>query len=313
MRVVSWLAVVVTASLLVGPVAAAEAPPCLLPAVDAPVVDPFRPPACEWCPGNRGLAYGARPGQAVRAMAPGRVTFSGVVAGTRYVVVEHAADGLRATYGGLADSPLAAGDAVAIGQLVGTAAGEVHVGLRRGVAYVDPGPLLGRLVPRPRLVPTDGTAARAAPPGRLDCTPGTLPMHGLPAEAWLAPHHTYPAVDVLVPTGTRVVAWRSGTVRTAHRDPRRPCGLGITVLDAASPGVTWTYCHLSRLDVAAGATLRRGQPVGRSGSTGRSSAPHLHLEIRVGGVRVCPQPALRALLGGQAVPDLRTLPRRGCS
>lgn len=325
MRVVPWFAALVAASLLAGPVASAQTAPCLSPPVEAPVVDPFRPPACEWCPGNRGIAYGARPGQPVRAMAAGQVTFSGLVAGTRYVVVQHA-DGLRATYGGLAATPLAVGDAVGTGALVGTAAGEVHVGLRRGETYVDPTPLLGRLVPRPRLVPTDGTAARAAPPARLDCTaaradagggraPGaaTLPLRGVPTAAWAAPHHTYPAVDVLVPTGTLVVAWRAGTVRHTHRDPSQPCGLGITVLDAADPGVTWTYCHLSRVEVAAGARLRVGQAVGRSGDTGRSGAPHLHLEIRVHGVRVCPQPALRALAAGRPSPDLARLPRRGCS
>ena len=74
---------------------------CWLPPVDAPVVDPFRPPPCTWCAGNRGLEYGTPSGVAVRAVAAGEVTFSGTVAGERYVVVRHA-DGRRATYGGLA-------------------------------------------------------------------------------------------------------------------------------------------------------------------------------------------------------------------
>ena len=93
MVVVPWAAVVAVVSLLAGPVAPGQVPACLRPPVVAPVVDPFREPACEWCPGNRGLTYGAPAGTVVRAAAAGTVSFSGVVAGTRYVVVEHAAGG----------------------------------------------------------------------------------------------------------------------------------------------------------------------------------------------------------------------------
>jgi len=162
-------AVMSVVTLTAGPAGAGLAPACLLPPVVAPVLDPFREPACEWCAGNRGITYGTRAGVDVRAAAGGTVTFSGVVAGTRYVVVEHDAGGLRATYGGLTSTRLSVGDAVAAGDVVGDAAGELHFGLRRGETYVDPGPLLGRLVERARLVPTDGTARRAAPPARLVC------------------------------------------------------------------------------------------------------------------------------------------------
>jgi murein DD-endopeptidase MepM/ murein hydrolase activator NlpD len=141
--------------------------------VSAPVIDPFRQPACEWCPGNRGLQYGGGAGVAVRAAAAGTVTFSGVVAGTRYVVVDHAVGGLRATYGGLAATELHVGDVVAAGSTIGLTGGAgLYFGLRRGDTYVDPAPLLGRLIERPRLVPTDGTARRSAPPPTLRCATG---------------------------------------------------------------------------------------------------------------------------------------------
>ncbi len=58
----------------------------------------------------------------------------------------------------------AAGDVVAARSVVGTTDGHFHFGLRDGDVYLDPAPYLGRLVGRPRLVPTDGTAARPAPP-----------------------------------------------------------------------------------------------------------------------------------------------------
>jgi murein DD-endopeptidase MepM/ murein hydrolase activator NlpD len=147
---------------------AAAARACWLPPVDAPVVDPFRPPPCTWCAGNRGLEYGTPSGAVVSAVAAGEVTFSGTVAGERYVVVRHA-DGRRATYGGLASSALRVGDVVTARAVVGVTAAHLHFGLRDGDAYVDPAPFLGRLVGRLRLVPDDGTVARAAPPPRLRC------------------------------------------------------------------------------------------------------------------------------------------------
>jgi murein DD-endopeptidase MepM/ murein hydrolase activator NlpD len=158
---------------LLAPAGVAPPSSCLLPPVAAPVVDPFRAPACEWCPGNRGLQYAAAPGAVVRAAAAGAVSFAGVVAGTRYVVIDHAAGGLRATYGDLAATDLVVGDVVVAGAVIGhVGGGGLHFGLRRGETYVDPAPLLGRLIERPRLVPTDGTAARPAPPPRLRCAGG---------------------------------------------------------------------------------------------------------------------------------------------
>lgn len=131
---------------------------CLLVPVDAPVVDPFRPPSCTWCPGNRGLEYATRPGSAVRAPLAGRVSFAGVVAGTRYVVVERLLDGqrVRVTLGGLTDSELRTGDPVALGQVVGAAGTTFHLGLRVGDTYLDPAPWLAAPTRRARLVPLDG-------------------------------------------------------------------------------------------------------------------------------------------------------------
>jgi murein DD-endopeptidase MepM/ murein hydrolase activator NlpD len=148
---------------------------CLLPPVTAPVADPFREPACPWCPGNRGLSYDVAAGTPVRAAAAGAVTFSGTVAGTYYLVVVHA-DGLRATYGQLTGSHLAEGDRIVAGAIVGVSAGGLHFGLRRGDRYIDPAPLLGRLIERARLVPTDGSPPRPAPPPRLACPAPTAPM-----------------------------------------------------------------------------------------------------------------------------------------
>ena len=166
-----FVAALLVASMLGGVPPPAPPAGCLVPPVSAPVVDPFRDPWCPWCPGNRGLEYGVAPGTPVRAAAGGAVTFNGAVAGTTYLVIDHG-DGLRATYGRLTASGLTVGDRVVAGAVVGRAGDGLYFGLRRGEQYIDPAPLLGRLVERWRLLPTDGTAARRPPPPRWRCPGG---------------------------------------------------------------------------------------------------------------------------------------------
>lgn len=159
----------------------ADAAPCWPPPVEAPVVDPYRPPACPWCPGNRGISYGTAPGAVVRAVAAGRVTFAGDVAGTVYVVVQ-LANGWRVTYGNLTSPAVAAGDAVVVGMVVGRTAGAFHFGLRERAGsghgsgdpsgenvYLDPTPYLGVWRYRARLIPLDGSAGGVPPAPVLRC------------------------------------------------------------------------------------------------------------------------------------------------
>ncbi len=146
--------------------------PCWDPPVAAPVVDPFRLPACTYCPGNRGIEFGPESGQPVAAVAGGQVSFVGTVAGTVYVVVEHA-DGIRATYGRLATTAVRRGDTVVAGQRIGTTTGAFYFGLRDGDRPVDPTSLLGQRRYRRRLLPIDGTPPPAAGPGRLVCPNAT--------------------------------------------------------------------------------------------------------------------------------------------
>ncbi|MFZ9630154.1 MAG: murein hydrolase activator EnvC family protein [Ilumatobacteraceae bacterium] len=165
---------------------------CLAPPVDGPVVEPFRAPPCPYCAGHRGLTYAARPGSAVRAAAAGTVSFSGSVAGVRYVVIAHAG-GWRTTYGGLVAAAVGPGSPVAPGDVVALAGSRVYLGLRRGDRYVDPTPYLGALRRRARLVPLDGSAPR---PARSWSTPvcattgpsgddwrGTALLRGVAAQA----------------------------------------------------------------------------------------------------------------------------------
>ena len=162
-----WLAVFVGLAVFV-PSGVVEGRACWTPPVTARVTDPFREPGCAWCAGNRGIEYGTVAGERVSAVATGRVTYAGTIAGRTYVVVR-VADGRRVTYGNLASESFDVGDLVIRGQLVGRAAGRFHLGVRVGDRYVDPAPMIGRLVHRPRLVPEDGSPANPGRPPRLRC------------------------------------------------------------------------------------------------------------------------------------------------
>jgi murein DD-endopeptidase MepM/ murein hydrolase activator NlpD len=119
--------------------------------VDAEVVDPYRPPQCVWCAGNRGLEYGTSPGVPVQAVRSGYVSFVGRVAGTGYVVVD-IGGGLRVTYGMVAPGPFRRGDPVRAGEVIGITEGPLHLGVRRSTEYVDPAILWEPRTVRARLI-----------------------------------------------------------------------------------------------------------------------------------------------------------------
>ena len=79
--------------------------------------------------------------------------------------------------------------------------------------------------------------------------------------------------------------------------PAGPYGNAVHVLHPG--GVATWYCHLSRIDIRRGAQVAAGDLIGLSGSTGNTSGPHLHLEVRTGasadsaGSPVDPMPWLR--------------------
>ncbi len=168
MRTFRMWSVVVAMCSLVLPATTIAASPCWSAPVTASITDPFRPPRCRWCPGNRGLEYATAIGDVVHAVATGTVTFSGTIAGTSYVVIQ-LSDGLRVTYGGLANVTLVAGNIVVRSSVVGRAAGHVHFGVRDGDEYLDPTGFIGTWHSRPRLVPANGDAPAAAPPPQLRC------------------------------------------------------------------------------------------------------------------------------------------------
>jgi hypothetical protein len=95
------------------------------------------------------------------------------------------------------------------------------------------------------------------------------------------PHN---GIDYGVPTGTPVYAAGGGRVVMA----RTRISTGKTLVIEHFPGVYSLYYHCSSLLVREGATVRAGEKIALSGSTGLATGPHLHHEYRVGGVAVSP-------------------------
>lgn len=141
-----------------------------------------------------------------------------------------------------------------------------------------------------------------------------------------SPHHDYPAWDWPIPTGTPIYAIRGGRVVSTMYWPHNwwdygcaassggcsTCGIGVTIEDDA--GVRWTYCHGDAVLVGVDGVVVAGQQVLVSGNTGRSSGPHLHLQIRTPDGRPrCPQPLLRSLRDTAVGQDPHGLPAFGCS
>jgi murein DD-endopeptidase MepM/ murein hydrolase activator NlpD len=96
-------------------------------------------------------------------------------------------------------------------------------------------------------------------------------------------------IDFNAVPGTPVVAAADGVVLSASYHPE----FGNLIELDHGEGLVTRYAHLSRMDAQAGALVKRGERVGAVGSTGRSTGPHLHFEVRMLGVAQNPAQFLK--------------------
>ncbi len=95
-------------------------------------------------------------------------------------------------------------------------------------------------------------------------------------------------LDIAAPSGTTVTAAAGGTVIMAQWYG----GYGNYILIDHGGGYSTGYGHLSAIYVSSGQSVSRGQAIGAVGSTGQSTGPHLHFEVRIAGKPVDPAPRL---------------------
>lgn len=93
-------------------------------------------------------------------------------------------------------------------------------------------------------------------------------------------------MDLAVPTGTAVRAALPGTVTVSQYNSG---GYGYYVMIDHGNGLSTLYGHNSKLLVRVGQTVEAGDMIALSGSTGRSTGPHVHFEVRVNGERTNPR------------------------
>ncbi|WP_051787154.1 MULTISPECIES: transglycosylase family protein [Streptomyces] len=125
--------------------------------------------------------------------------------------------------------------------------------------------------PRPRPAAAPDEDRYSAP---VSADVGT--RYGKPGSSWSSGYHT--GVDFPVPTGTSVKAVAGGRVVSAGWGG----AYGYQIVLRHDDGRYSQYAHLSALSVREGQRVSAGQRIARSGSTGNSTGPHLHFEVRTG-------------------------------
>ncbi len=146
-----------------------------------------------------------------------------------------------------------------------------------------PAPAPIPLPPRPTIGPGPGEDAPLPVAGRVTSPFGTRidPITGETSS--------HPGIDVGAPAGTPILAPAAGVVKLAG-----PLGgYGNAVEIDHGHGLVTLYGHASQVLVHTGDSIEAGQEIATVGSTGRSTGPHLHFEVRLGGRPVDPRRALK--------------------
>lgn len=141
---------------------------------------------------------------------------------------------------------------------------------------------------RAALLAADADAVAAAAPVRWQAPLAEMRVSS--AFGVVAPRRTHPhdGVDLRARRGTPVLAVADGVVDSSLDVDPGGAKYGKTVTLLHADGRRSFYAHLDARQVVAGQAVRAGQPIGRSGATGKVSGPHLHFEVRKAGGAIDP-------------------------
>lgn len=112
---------------------------------------------------------------------------------------------------------------------------------------------------------------------------------GMRTHPVLGGRRAHKGIDLASPTGTPVYAPADGVVERAEWFS----SYGLFIALEHGGDIETRFGHLSRLNVAAGQQVKKGDLIGFVGSTGRSTGPHLHYEVRIAGTAVNPVPYMQ--------------------
>lgn len=140
-----------------------------------------------------------------------------------------------------------------------------------------------------------GTALRRS--GSAVSIPSRMPVegvrltssYGMREHPVLGGRRAHKGIDLAAPTGTPIYASADGMVSKAEWFS----GYGLYVALEHGGDLQTRYGHMSRINVLSGQQVRKGDVIGFVGSTGRSTGPHLHYEVRIAGEAVNPIPYLQ--------------------
>ncbi|MBU6268394.1 MAG: M23 family metallopeptidase [Sphingomonadales bacterium] len=115
----------------------------------------------------------------------------------------------------------------------------------------------------------------------------------------LGGHRQHKGVDLSAPVGTPIHAAADGVIGRADWFS----SYGLYVAIEHGNALETRYGHMSRLNVAAGQFVHKGDVIGYVGTTGRSTGPHLHYEVRIAGEAVNPVPYLEGVGTGETAAE----------
>lgn len=140
----------------------------------------------------------------------------------------------------------------------------------------------------------DEGKAKPVAPRKSIAIPSRMPLdntkltsgYGMRNHPVIGGRRAHKGVDLAAPTGTPIYATADGLVSKAERFSSY--GLYVSIEHGAR--LQTRFAHMSRIAVAAGERVKKGDIIGYVGSTGRSTGPHLHYEVRIDGAAVNPIP-----------------------